>query len=408
MKKILLTTYDYPFGCGEAFLESEIPILARSFERVYIVPVRRLWVRTDLSESRKLPDGVEVLLPQRYGAALLVHSIVSCLPLILAYFAICKRVRFGRIGTGIKSMAALIVRRMRWAFVDVEIARLQGQCQADLGYAYWKSGCAYPVARLKESGSINQVIARAHHHDLYPNLSPEGYNPFDDYLKCQLDSVFSISNDGIDTLNEIGYRNDQIHLSRLGVAKPEHVAAESADGVLRLISVSRVEHIKRLDLLVAALKLASSSMRIEWTHFGTGSQFAAIKESLASLPGNVNACLRGEVRNVEVLAHYLNQPVDILINVSASEGVPVSIMEALSFGVPCIATDVGATREIVNAKNGCLLNENVTAAEVMDAVIDLERRIESAESLQPQALSIWDEHFNRDKNFIDFAEQISK
>ena len=58
MKKILLTTYDYPFGCGEAFLESEIPILARSFERVYIVPVRRLWVRTDLSESRKLPDGV--------------------------------------------------------------------------------------------------------------------------------------------------------------------------------------------------------------------------------------------------------------------------------------------------------------------------------------------------------------
>jgi glycosyltransferase involved in cell wall biosynthesis len=297
---------------------------------------------------------------------------------------------------------------MRWAFVDVEIARLQGQCKADLGYAYWKSGCAYPVARLKESGSINEVIARAHHHDLYPNLSPEGYNPFDDYLKCQLDCVYSISNDGIDTLKEIGYRNDQMHLSRLGVAKPERLAASSTDGVLRLISVSRVEHIKRLDLLVAALKLAPSSMRIEWTHFGTGTQFSAIEESLRSLPTNVSAHLQGEVRNVEVLAHYLNQPVDILINVSASEGVPVSIMEALSFGVPCIATDVGATREIVNTKNGSLLNENVTAAEVMDAVIDLERRIEYGESLQSQALGIWDEHFNRDKNFIDFAEQISK
>jgi glycosyltransferase involved in cell wall biosynthesis len=263
------------------------------------------------------------------------------------------------------------------------------------------------VARLKESGSINEVIARAHHHDLYPNLSPEGYNPFDDYLKCHLDCVYSISNDGINILKQIGYKADQIHLSRLGVAKPKHVAASSTDGVLRLISVSRVEHIKRLDLLVAALKLTPSSMRIEWTHFGTGTQFSAIEESLRSLPANVSAHLQGEVRNVEVLAHYLNHPVDILINVSASEGVPVSIMEALSFGVPCIATDVGATSEIVNTANGCLLNKNVTSAEVIDAVIDLEQRTKSKESLHDEAIQMWEEHFNRDKNFIDFAEQIS-
>ena len=44
----------------------------------------------------------------------------------------------------------------------------------------------------------------------------------------------------------------------------------------------------------------------------------------------------------------------------------------------------------------------------MDAVLDLKRRTESGESLQSQAIGMWDEHFNRDKNFIDFAEQISK
>ena len=174
-----------------------------------------------------------------------------------------------------------------------------------------------------------------------------------------------------------------------------------------MISVSRVEHIKRLDLLVAALKLTPSAMRIEWTHFGAGTQFSAIEESLRSLPANVSAHLQGEVRNVEVLAHYLNHPVDILINVSASEGVPVSIMEALSFGVPCIATDVGATREIVNTSNGCLLNKNVTSAEVIDAVIDLEQRTNTKESMHDEAIQMWEKHFNRDKNFIDFAEHIS-
>ena len=37
------------------------------------------------------------------------------------------------------------------------------------------------------------------------------------------------------------------------------------------------------------------------------------------------------------------QPYHVFLNVSSSEGVPVSIIEAMSFGIPCIATNVGGT-----------------------------------------------------------------
>ena len=47
------------------------------------------------------------------------------------------------------------------------------------------------------------------------------------------------------------------------------------------------------------------------------------------------------------------------MNVSESEGIPVSIMEASSFGIPVIATNVGGVGEIVeNGYNGLLLNKD--------------------------------------------------
>ena len=45
----------------------------------------------------------------------------------------------------------------------------------------------------------------------------------------------------------------------------------------------------------------------------------------------------GEVENKEAKAFFLNNAVDFFINASESEGVPVSIMEAMSASVPAIA-----------------------------------------------------------------------
>jgi glycosyltransferase involved in cell wall biosynthesis len=66
---------------------------------------------------------------------------------------------------------------------------------------------------------------------------------------------------------------------------------------------------------------------------------------------------------------YLTQPVDVFVNASTTEGVPVSIMEAMSFGVPVVATDVGGTGELVNSRNGALLVPNPTPAEIADAIL---------------------------------------
>ena len=55
----------------------------------------------------------------------------------------------------------------------------------------------------------------------------------------------------------------------------------------------------------------------------------------------------------------------MFINLSSSEGIPVSIMEAQSFGIPVIATNVGGSGEIVVSETGVLVDENRTEASVL-------------------------------------------
>ena len=63
----------------------------------------------------------------------------------------------------------------------------------------------------------------------------------------------------------------------------------------------------------------------------------------------------GHYPNEELLRYYGSNHVDLFINTSSTEGVPVSIMEAQSFGIPVIATDTGGVKEVVTEGTGSLL-----------------------------------------------------
>lgn len=108
---------------------------------------------------------------------------------------------------------------------------------------------------------------------------------------------------------------------------------------------------------------------IQWTHIGGGKGFNALQQQLQQLPANLTVHLTGAITNREVIGHYLHHPVDIFVNVSASEGLPVSIMEAISFNIPVIATNVGGTNEIVTSESGVLLDPHFSAQELADQIV---------------------------------------
>ena len=93
---------------------------------------------------------------------------------------------------------------------------------------------------------------------------------------------------------------------------------------------------------------------------------------------------------------------------SESEGIPVSIMEALSFGIPCIATDVGGTREIVvSGNNGWLLGEDYA----VEAVAEIIRNYytftaEKTAQLRNNARLFWEQKYDADINYRKFIKEL--
>jgi glycosyltransferase involved in cell wall biosynthesis len=78
---------------------------------------------------------------------------------------------------------------------------------------------------------------------------------------------------------------------------------------------------------------------------------------------------------------YSNNPVDLFLNVSESEGIPVSIMEAMAAGIPVIATDVGGSAEIVDDSVGTIVPADTTAESLAKSIATF-RDIPRARSLE--------------------------
>jgi len=109
-----------------------------------------------------------------------------------------------------------------------------------------------------------------------------------------------------------------------------------------------------------------------------------------------------------VMEFYKTNPIDLFINVSSSEGIPVSIMEAQAFGVPVMATDVGGTAEIVNNENGILLPANPSVEAIADEISALIGNQTELKKKRGISVNNWKTYFNAEENYRNFSKQLVK
>ena len=116
---------------------------------------------------------------------------------------------------------------------------------------------------------------------------------------------------------------------------------------------------------------------------------------------------KGYVSNENVQRYYTKEQVDLFINLSSSEGIPLAIMEAIAYGIPVVATDVGGVSEIIDNKNGLLIS---TDAQPEDIKKELEAFIktykQNAEEMRNSAYRFWQKKFNAKKNYDTFFTNL--
>jgi len=273
-------------------------------------------------------------------------------------------------------------------------------------YSYWMHIHAYVAARLKEKIAKSSFITRCHRYDLYEEDNEINYLPLRNYIINSANKIFCISEAGKDyLLKKYQIDSSKIEVSRLGTRDFGKGRIPNRNK-LEIVSCSWLVQVKRVEKILSAI-LQIDDIQIKWTHFGGGENYRKLKMETNKLPGNVEINLLGSVSNKEIHKFYKQHGAHIFVNVSESEGVPVSIMEAMSYGIPIIATDVGGVSEIVNDDTNILLNKNFEVNELSQAFREIyfmsdelyfEKRLKTRD--------IWEKLCSADKIYPEFVEQI--
>jgi glycosyltransferase involved in cell wall biosynthesis len=104
---------------------------------------------------------------------------------------------------------------------------------------------------------------------------------------------------------------------------------------------------------------------------------------------------------------YRNTPVHLFISTSRSEGVPVSMMEALSFGIPVMATAVGGVPELVSNHVGHLLKINPLPQEVAQAISNFISLPPAEQYVKRQAArTVWEHNWSASTNYPSFCNTL--
>jgi glycosyltransferase involved in cell wall biosynthesis len=408
---LILFTTAYPFGKGEQFLETELPFLVSRFQRVLVVPTQ---VRGPM---RSLPEGAEVdtsLAARRPGGlAIVAASAKEALTSPAFYRELWEA---GHPRTHWRALERAMrywgdARRTADWLVETLVDRHWPPDQV-LAYTYWLGRQTLGVGLARRRAPGLGLVTRAHGSDLYPMAHHPPYLPFRAATLAGADRIFTVSAHGRRYMAQAHPEAQaRAEIARLGVRDPGFLTPGSDDGIFRVVSCSFMEPLKRLDRLVAALRELASlqpSWRILWHHLGDGPMRAQLEDAARHLlPGNVGWMFHGLVPNAQVLDFYRQHPVDAFVNVSASEGAPVSIMEALACVIPVVAPAIGGIPELVSGTNGALLPPDPDASTIARALAGLAPG-QADPSRRAIARETWHTLARADRNYAAFADRLAE
>ncbi len=406
---LFAASYPYDASAEQTFLEIELHHLRQVFEHVILVP------RKFAGNLLPLPDGVEV--DESYASLLeeidpltvvkktffspLLYNEIASFPRLLLYPQAGKRL-----------LAFLIGAQLTRDWVVDWFARSGTNPKECIFYTYWFDQGAYGIGLTKQTCSDLKLVSRVHGYDLYEEFYYRPpYWPRRRAALALVDRLFPDSEAGLAYLNDRYPEFDSIYEpALLGVPDPGFAAPASTDDVFRIVSCSMLEPVKRIDLLIEGIVHAAKArpdQRFEWRHFGNGKRRAELQELANHIfPPNASADLPGYSTKANLMHYYEQNPVDVFVNVSATEGTPVAVMEAVSCGIPVIATSVGGNVEIVSERNGLLLDPDPTPDQIGQTLMAFWDDKNAARLKRQGSFKVWQERYNADANFRAFAEKL--
>ena len=415
-KKLYIITQHYPYGYGEkTFIEPELKRLCATgqFDITIISSEKKgSELTSEVDKSVKVvnipitsvfEDFTKFALGIKYGIRYFFSRDIQCER---------QELKNGGIRLGQLYHSFILFIQANTFYHDIMKSNLD--MNHAIIYTYWFYTQTLAFALHKSELRDIKLISRIHGFDLYDDRIIYGRHPFRAMVDDKLDKLFFIAEAGLEYyIDRIGKTsNSKYILSRLGSECEESYeevrAQQKKTDSFILVSCSNLVHGKRVDLIIQALSLIDK-ICIKWVHFGDGNARRELEEMASKLlasKDNIHYDFKGKTHNQKILSFYKSYLVGSFITTSQSEGCPVSVQEAMSFGLPIIATAVGEIPLMVDG-NGILLSKNPSPEEVADAIEQLSSTsVENIDSMRKKSRDLWEKYFDAEKNYPFFIDQL--
>ncbi len=362
--KLFYFTYSYPYGMGEEWKANELRELGKHFDEITVVP---FFYGGNYDRPKTLPDGIKLIGPlfREYGSPVNKRTVFHIVfnknfPLFLKEF-FSKKVFLNK------------QKLISWISASYHVIRLldhpviqnlvRSASKQTVLYFYWGKGSSEMLPFIN-TGSFNKTFVRMHRFDLFEYVNGN-YIPYRGPLLNKISVAAPSSIAGKEHLQRrYPKAKSKIEVFRCGTVGNGKVSTPSSDNILRVVSCSVLAPVKRVELMIESLRYVDFPIR--WMHLGDGGLMGDLKELTNRLNLNDKFIFVGMVPTEDVINFYTNNTIDLFVNTSSSEGVPFSIMEAFSAGIPVMATDVGGTGEIVNDEVGVLLPPDISPLQLAE------------------------------------------
>ncbi len=414
-RNLILITNHYPHGRAESFVDYEIPYLQQHFDKVIVLSKNTnadtfrnyTFKNYRINPTSTLAEIVGALLQMTLHFPTLINYLINEYRNLRANK---KSVSIIKFRIAIHEM----IKAFTIAYHIKRIIRKENMKGTLLLYSYWLNNSALATTLVKSSANLKvSTIARAHGGDVYEERNANNYLSFRETIVSRLSFVFPISTHAMNHLRI--QLPEHIHhkliVQRLGTPAPMSNSVKKNDASFTLVSCSFMISVKRIELIVEMLALIKDQP-IQWIHLGGGPLFTEIEtkaKAIASQNPLLAITFKGTLSSIEIQTFYASHYIDLFINTSSYEGIPVSMMEAQSFGIPILGINTGGVSEIVNDSVGILVEQNETSPTVLAGHVlkFIAMRPNQIKTMREAARKSWETQYQATENFSNFAHLLS-
>lgn len=397
---LVILTHKFPSAGGEPYLWDELSVTASQFKKILICPQN---VNGVIEKPVGWSDHISITATDVNQVKIGTYKILKeIMPVLAGEFSVIpsKKLFF--------SLLKFNISFLKQAYLRAMFLKRQTDNEKNcIMYAYWTDDLAVTGAFLKQMRPDIKFISRAHGFDVFEEQSDYRYIFFRKFQLGALDALYTVSQAGANHLkNKWKMFSAKISMMRLGVKSDGKICFEQGD-IIRLVTCSHIRSIKRLDRMAEILHHISTR-QVEWHVIGDGQDAQKIRTMVKTLPANIKVIFHGHMQAAAIHNLYGSKHFDFFVSLSSSEGLPVSMMEAISHGIPVLSTDVGGCNEIVNAGTGHLISAVFENKEVSDIILNCKSGVFDSAAARAAIKQFWADYFDAEKNYLLFSKALQK